>query len=145
MAGRADEDRLLRDVNAGKALREVCDLAEALVDALGWDLREVEIDAGRDALADATALLDLRRDAATICRVASAIFSGAYFFMKRSPSLLTSSAPSARLDSESRTPLTERPVGWNCTISGSLNGMPTFMPATMPSPVELYGFDVRTQ
>ena len=34
------------------------------MDALGWDLREVEIDAGRDALADATALLDLRRDAA---------------------------------------------------------------------------------
>lgn len=37
VTGRADEDRLLRDVDAGKALREVCDLAEALVDALGGE------------------------------------------------------------------------------------------------------------
>ena len=60
VAGRADENRFFRNINACKTLCEVVYLPEAFVDALGWDFCKVEVDTGGQTLADAASLLDLR-------------------------------------------------------------------------------------
>ncbi len=50
--------------------------------------------------------------------------TGAYFSMKRSPSLLRRMPPSPRAPSVSRMPMRQMPVGWNWKNSMSSSGRP---------------------
>ena len=68
--------------------------------------------------------------------------SGAYLFMKRSPSLLSRYAPSPRQPSVIRIPVGYSVVGWNCMNSMSLSGSPRRSAIAAPSPVDAYAFVV---
>ena len=60
VAGGSDGHHFLLDIHAGKALGEIPDLTQALVDALGRNVAEVHVDACMDAFADAAALQHFR-------------------------------------------------------------------------------------
>ncbi len=68
--------------------------------------------------------------------------TGAYFSMKRSPSLLRRMPPSPRAPSVSRMPMRQMPVGWNWKNSMSSSGSPRRYTAAWPSPVSVCAFDV---
>ena len=78
----------------------------------------------------------------TTSRDASSSAFGAYFFMKRSPSLLIRNAPSPRQPSVRRIPDGYSVVGWNCMNSMSFSGTPACSAIAMPSPVQAYAFVV---
>ena len=60
MAGRCNRNWLFRDVDTSKAFGKVSNLTQTLADTLSRNNRKIHVDAGMDAFANTTALLDLR-------------------------------------------------------------------------------------